>query len=382
MFTKNKKIIRWLIIIISFTIVSLILWNTYVFFQRFSQEEKTKMEILALAYKKLNAAGPNDNITLETKILETNASIPMIVTDNSGSIIMDKNLDERKKKNNENYLKEQLVLMKIQNPPLIVQSQNVKHFIYYKDSEVLTNLKYYPLALLLILVLFFALLSLYNKSNRIAAQNQLWTGMAKETAHQIGTPLSSLMGWTTILRENESQAGIADEIEKDVNRLHTIANRFSQIGSTTALIRDNIVEVTQEVMAYMESRSSQQIDFQFSTEKESIIVKLNRELYGWVIENIIKNAIDAMEGKGQLKLEILEKNQDVKVCVYDTGKGLSKNKFKQIFEPGYTTKKRGWGIGLSLSRRVIESFHHGKIFVKESEVGKGTTICIRLPKVG
>lgn len=381
MFTNNKRIIRWLIIVISFAIVSLILWNTYVFFQRFSDEEKTKMEILALAYKKLNAAGPNDNITLETKILETNASIPMIVTDNSGTIIMDKNLDERKKKNNENYLEDQLALIKAQNPPLIVQSQNVKHLIYYKDSEVLTNLKYYPLALLLILVLFFALLFLYSKSNRIAAQNQLWTGMAKETAHQIGTPLSSLMGWTTILRENDSQAGIADEIEKDVNRLNTIANRFSQIGSTTALIKDNIVEVTQDVLAYMESRSSQQIDFNFFSEKEEIVVKLNRELYGWVIENVIKNAIDAMEGKGKLKIEILDKNQDTIICVYDTGKGLAKNKFKQIFEPGYTTKKRGWGIGLSLSKRIIESFHHGKIFVKESEVGNGTTICIRLPKV-
>ncbi len=381
MFTNNKRIIRWFIIIISFAIVSLILWNTYVFFQRFSKEEKTKMEILALAYKKLNAAGPNDNITLETKILETNASIPMIVTDHSGTIIMDKNLDERKKKNNNNYLEDQLALMKTQNPPLIVQSQNVRHLIYYKDSEVLTNLKYYPLALLLILVLFFALLFLYSKSNRIAAQNQLWTGMAKETAHQIGTPLSSLMGWVTILRENESQAGIADEIEKDVNRLNTIANRFSQIGSTTALIKDNLVEVTQDVLTYMESRSSQQIDFNFFSEKAEIAVKLNRELYGWVIENVVKNAIDAMEGKGKLKIEILDKNQDAIVCVYDTGKGLAKNKFKQIFEPGYTTKKRGWGIGLSLSKRIIESFHLGKIFVKDSELEKGTTICIRLPKV-
>lgn len=375
-----KTIIRWGIIVASLLIVSLILWNTYSFFQRFKEQERIKVELLASAYKGLNNADLNADIELERQIIESNHNIPMIVTDGEENISYYINLDS-KKVDKKSYLEKQLALMKEQNPPLLIQYRDTKQYIYYKDSVLLTKLKYYPLALLLVLVLFSAVIFLFTKTNKIASQNQLWTGMAKETAHQIGTPLSSLLGWITILREDKEKTTIADEIEKDVQRLEIIADRFSKIGSETPLVLQNIVEITRKSFDYLKSRSSRQIQFKFDSEKDKIMTYTNPELFGWVIENLIKNAIDAMQGKGKIVLSIKKSQSNVEITITDTGKGLSKKIFKRIFEPGYTTKKRGWGIGLSLSKRIIEKFHHGKIYVLHSEVGKGTSFCVKLPKV-
>ncbi len=375
-----KNIIRWGIIIATVFIVSLILWNTYTFFQQYKDEERIKVEVLASAIQRLSDANVNSDMSLEIQIMNSNHNIPMIRTDATGKIIESLNLDKLKEKDSE-YLQEQLSIMKLQNKPLIIQfPKSEKIFIYYKDSEILTSLKYYPLGLLLILVFFSIVIYLFSTSNKVAVQNKLWTGMAKETAHQIGTPLTSLLGWVAILREDATMVDIADEIEKDVQRLEVIANRFSKIGSDTPLKTQNIVEISKKVFTYLESRSSIKIYFKFKTSKDKIMINVNSELFGWVIENLIKNAIDAMYGRGKIVLSIQENTTHVSIKVSDTGKGLPKNMYKRIFEPGFTTKKRGWGLGLSLSKRIIGDFHHGKIYVEKSEIKKGTTFCIKLPK--
>lgn len=378
---KNSQIIRWAVIITSFIIVALILWNTYDFFQKFKNEERAKMEILAGAYERFNTTDLNAEISLETKIIDYNNNIPMIITDELDNITMWSNLDTVKVKNR-TYLTKQLSLMKNQNTPILVSHKkgNGQQFIYYRDSDLLTKLKYYPVALILILILFASVIYLFFKSNKIAEQNKLWTGMAKETAHQIGTPLSSLLAWIEILRLDNTDENTVKEIEKDVHRLNTIAERFSKIGSIPKLKDHNIVEATNNSFNYLKSRSSKQVKFNFKTSNNEIHSSINLQLYSWVIENLVKNAIDAMEGKGEIELQISESDKNVNIAISDTGKGISKNLQQKIFSPGFTTKKRGWGLGLSLAKRIIEDYHNGKISVLKSEVNKGTTFAITLKK--
>lgn len=340
------------------------------------------MEILAEAQKQLGSnTDLNANVTLPLKILENNNTIPMILVDEKGAVINTQNLDSLKALK-PIFLEEQLAIMKEQNEPIVISYDGKnKQYIYYRDSDLLNKLTYYPIALILILVLFLAVIYLFYSSNKAAETNKLWTGMAKETAHQIGTPLSSLLGWISILKMEKVDETYIDEIEKDVHRLNTIANRFSKIGSTPELKKENIVNITKQAFDYLESRSSKQITFYFSTAENEINVKLNSELFGWVIENLIKNAIDAMLGKGKLKLNIESNQKKVKITIDDTGKGMPKKLFKQIFKPGFTTKKRGWGLGLSLSKRIVEDYHNGKISVKKSEIDKGTSFEIILDKI-
>ncbi|MFD1292216.1 sensor histidine kinase [Lutibacter holmesii] len=378
---KNTQIIRWIVITTSFVIVALILWNTYDFFIKFKTEERAKMEVLAKAYERLSSADLNADISLEDKIIGNNHNIPMIITNNQDSISDWSNLDSLKTKK-QGYLKSQLAIMKSQNQPILIsyKKANINQLIYYRDSDLLTKLKYYPIALVLILILFASVIYLFFKSNKIADQNKLWTGMAKETAHQIGTPLSSLLGWIEILRLEDTDESTVQEIEKDVARLNIIAERFSKIGSVPVLKSENIVEATQSSFNYLKSRSSKQVLFNFNSERTLIKCNINLQLFSWVIENLVKNAIDAMEGKGKIQLTISETSNQVKITISDTGKGISKNLHQKIFSPGYTTKKRGWGLGLSLAKRIIEDYHNGKIYVYKSEIGKGTTFAILLKK--
>lgn len=369
-----------LIILISFIIVSLILWNTYSFFIKFKQEEREKMEQFAFALERVgNTPNLDADMNLELKVLENN-DIPCILTSINGTIGEVHNLDE-KRTSDPFYLQEQLAIMKRQNSPIEINYLGRKEFIYYRDSDLLQKLTYYPIALILILGLFLGVIYLFFNSSKIADQNKLWTGMAKETAHQIGTPLSSLLGWVTILKSENINEEYVAEIEKDVDRLSIIANRFSKIGSAPNLKESNVVEITSNIFNYLKSRSSKQVEFSFQTSKEEISVNLNTELYGWVIENLIKNAIDAMQGKGAIAVDIKENDYQTIILISDTGKGIPKSKFTQIFKPGFTTKKRGWGLGLSLSKRIIEDYHKGKIFVKKSELNKGTTFEIQLNKI-
>jgi len=379
---SNTLLFKRVAIAVSFVIVTLILWNTYTFFQKFKTEERVKMEILAEAQKEIGSISDlNASVTLPLKVIENNNSIPMILVDEKGDILYTQNLDSIKSLN-PNFIENQLAIMKNQNEPITISYDGKnKQFIYYKDSDLLNKLTYYPIALILILILFLTVIYLFYSSNKAAETNRLWTGMAKETAHQIGTPLSSLLGWISILKMEKVDETYIDEIEKDVYRLNTIANRFSKIGSVPELKSENIISVTNQAFDYLESRSSKQISFSFKTDEKEIKTKLNKELFGWVIENLIKNAIDAMQGKGKLQLEISQTQKKVKIIVSDTGKGMPKKLFKQIFKPGFTTKKRGWGLGLSLSKRIIEDYHKGKIFVKKSELGKGTTFQIVLDRI-
>lgn len=368
-------------IAVSFAIVSLILWNTYTFFQKFKQEERIKMEILAEAQKELSKADLNSNIALLDKIITINNSIPMILADDKDEIIYANNLDSIKSLN-PLYLREQLAIMKKENKPIEISYDGKnKQYIYYRDSDLLKKLTYYPLALILILVLFLSVIYLFYSSNKAAETNKLWTGMAKETAHQIGTPLSSLLGWIAILKAEKVDETYIDEIEKDVHRLNIITNRFSKIGSIPELQKRDVVLVTKKAFDYLQSRSSQQISFSFSSSDTEIKTLLNEELFGWVIENLIKNAIDAMLGKGEVSLVIENSAKNIRILISDTGKGIPKKLFSQIFKPGFTTKKRGWGLGLSLSNRIVEEYHKGKIFVQKSELGKGTTFEILVPKI-
>ena len=382
-FPTNTLIFKRIAVLISLIIVSLILWNTYIFFQKFKTEERVKMESYGDATQELNTLNLEDlnkeTSLLPLKIIQKNKNTPLILVSSTGKIKGFKNLDSIKSLD-PNYLKEQLEIMKKQNKPITINYLGQTDYIYYKDSDLLNKLTYYPLALILILFLFLAVIYLFYSSNKIAETNKLWTGMAKETAHQIGTPLSSLLGWIAILKMEKTDDIYIKEIEKDVVRLNTIANRFSKIGSTPKLKKENIVTVTKQAYDYLESRSSKQIVFYFNASDTEIITNLNLELFGWVIENLIKNAIDAMQKEGVLELKIENTLKKVKITVSDTGKGMPKKLFKQIFKPGFTTKKRGWGLGLSLSRRIVEDYHQGQIFVQKSEIDKGTIFEISLNK--
>ena len=383
-FLKNTIQLKRIVIIISFSIVTLILWNTYSFFKRFKNEERLKMEIVATAMKEFATNQDlNADVSLEDKIIKSNTSIPMILVDEDGNIGANSylNLDTIKAKNPE-YLKAQLEIMKEQNNPIeITFAKNRKQFIYYRNSDLLNKLSYYPLTLILILALFLSLIYMMFTSSKIAEQNKLWTGMAKETDHQIGTPLSSLLGWIAILKMENIDKKYINEIEKDVHRLNTIANRFSKIGSLPKLKRMDLISVTKNAYEYLEYRSSKQISFKFISDEKELFCNINEELYEWVIENLIKNAIDAMLGKGELILSVASDNNKIIINISDTGKGMVKSQFRKIFNPGFTTKKRGWGLGLSLSKRIIEDYHTGKILVKNSEINKGTTFQIILDKV-
>lgn len=379
-FLTNTLLFKRIAVLISLIIVSLILWNTYIFFQKFKNDERVKMEILGIAQKQLANSDLNADITLPDKIIVANTTIPLILVDEKGNIESFQNLDSLKSLNPK-YLEEQLLKMKEENAPIeISYNGKNKQYIYYRNSDLLNKLTYYPIALILILILFLSVIYLFYNSNKAAETNKLWTGMAKETAHQIGTPLSSLLGWIAILKMENVDDKYVEEIEKDVNRLNIIANRFSKIGSIPELKSDNIVTITKNAFDYLKSRSSKQISFSFTTSDTEINTKINAELYGWVIENLIKNAIDAMQREGSLKIRIENTTKKVKIIVSDTGKGMPKKLFKQIFKPGFTTKKRGWGLGLSLSKRIIEDYHKGKIYVQKSEIDKGTTFEILLNK--
>jgi two-component system, sporulation sensor kinase D len=379
-FSEKRNVTRWIIIMASFVIVTLILWNTYTFFQIFKNEERLKMELWAESLKTFNNANPEtDEIELPLLIMSNNKTIPLILTENN-QVINTTNIDENITKD-KSKLVNFLVKLKKQNDPIVIEYLPGKfQYLYYGDSSLINKLKYYPIALLLIIFLFVALVYNFYRSSKMATQNKLWAGMAKETAHQIGTPLSSLIGWLEIMKADNVDETTISEIEKDINRLQTITDRFSKIGSEPILELKNIIEETEQSFDYLKSRFSSQVEFSFKAPKKPIMVSLNPALHSWTVENLVKNAIDAMKGRGKLSVVIENENNLVNILVTDTGKGIPKNQFKRIFEPGFTTKKRGWGLGLSLTRRIVEEYHKGKIKVLHSEIDKGTTMQVTFKK--
>lgn len=344
-------------------------------------EERKKVELWARATLLIIDADSTENIEFPYSIIETNTTVPVILTDGSDRIITGMNFDETRMEDPQ-YLPLVLEKIKKKNKPIIIDlGEGYQNRIYYKDSTILTQLTYYPYVQLGVILLFIFVAYLAFSSSRKAADNQVWVSMSKETAHQLGTPTSSLAGWVEILGQKYPDIPVTSEIARDVERLEKITERFSRIGSKPVLNDDNITAIIVRTIDYLKKRTSSKVKFRFDKGTDGdVIVPLNAALFEWVVENISKNAIDAMEGSGEISYRILESGSSVILDISDTGKGIPGKSFKKIFDPGYSTKQRGWGMGLSLAKRIIEDFHKGRIYVRSSEIGKGSCIRIILNK--
>ncbi|MEO7961699.1 MAG: HAMP domain-containing sensor histidine kinase, partial [Ginsengibacter sp.] len=345
-------------------------------------EERQKISQWVEANKFIATSPENADLTLASQIQQENADIPIIQTNEKDSIIDFRNLDSATVINDRNYLGNRLREFKSAHSPILLVLSTepyVADKYYYGDSLLLKQVKYYPLIQLFIVALFI-FFTLYTTSVRNkSTQNQVWAGMAKETAHQLGTPISSLEGWVEMLKENQSDSAIALEMGKDVNRLKLISDRFGKIGSAPKLEEANVTEQVEKMVNYIKRRAPEKVNFIVNAPVESPVnAKISGPLFDWVIENLLKNALDAMEGKGTITVHIARGPADLIIDVSDTGKGISKQNIARVFKPGFTTKKRGWGLGLSLSKRIIEQYHKGQLYIKSSEAGKGTTFRIKL----
>jgi anti-sigma regulatory factor (Ser/Thr protein kinase) len=378
---KQKQ--RWKLLLFIFAVMigltSLRYTNQLV--RKMSHEERKKAEMLAEAWKQIINAEANDpNLNFYTRVIADNETVPVIVVDSMNNILFTRNLDSIKQKN-PRYLVRKLEQMKANSGPIIITLSPVeKQYLYYNQSIILTQLAYYPyiqfgIIFMFILVAYFA----FNTSMKFE-QNQVWVGLSKETAHQLGTPISSLMAWVEMMKIRKGDGEMLIELEKDVNRLEKITERFSKIGSKPALVKDNVITVILTAVNYLRSRSSGKIRINLNLPAYEVIVPLNAALFEWVIENLCKNAIDALNGQGQIEIALTDFTQVIYIDIRDTGKGIPKSMFKTIFKPGFTTKKKGWGLGLSLAKRIVEAYHDGKIFVHQSELNKGSVIRIVLKK--
>ena len=377
---KNWKIILFVFATI-ICIVSLSYTNKLV--SDLDSEERKKIELWAEATNQLvnSGMGPNNNI-LASRIMQENTTIPIILTNEVGEIIGNRNLPQRPKQ--EAFLKKQLDIMMEQHEPIIIEAKMneqviLTQYLYYKDSYILSQLRFYPLLQLVVIFLYIGIAYLAFNRSRKSEQNLVWAGMAKETAHQIGTPLSSLMAWVEILKNKDDMNEISEEINKDVKRLKTITERFSKVGSKPKLENQSVYDILNHSVAYLQDRLSSNVHLELNNKCNESIAPINGTLFEWVIENICKNAADAMDGKGHIKINLFNDSDYIKIDISDNGKGLQKVNFKRVFEPGFTTKKRGWGLGLSLSKRIIEDYHQGKLYVKSSSK-QGTTFRISLHK--
>lgn len=376
---------RWkviLVLIASLIIIST-LWYTNRLAGKLAAEEKNRVEQIANIYKYISTASDNQDFGFLLEIIQSNKTVPIIWADADDNILDFRNIDSVKVQNDSMYLKKELKDMKAFADPVKFElSQGVYQYIYYKHSVLYTQLLYYPYVQLGIIAAFLIVAYILFNTARRSEQNRVWVGMAKETAHQLGTPISSLVAWIDYLRESgmDGKKNIVDEMQKDVERLELIAARFSKVGSSPDLVERNIVKELENTIDYLKRRSSKKVTFTFHSPRNEIKVKMNPTLFNWVTENLLKNALDAIEGSGDISVNIEEHGQVIYIDITDSGKGIPKSKFTTVFEPGYSTKKRGWGLGLTLAKRITENYHNGKIFVKSSLLGKGTTFRIILPK--
>ena len=444
---------------------SVMMKSTEEFFNKVSEQEQLRVDLLANAYRKVVDINGNENIGIYLNIIQNNISIPLIITDGNGNIIISSNLPEIQKgktkfdaemkeayskfepikidpgygtvqylyynesniytdlkavldemnrhfveeitlnsvgapviitdatqtevlsfgnldslqMQDSNFVTHQLDIMRAENDPLEIDFIDTgKAFIFYRTSDLVHQTRYFPIILIVIFALFLFIAYMLFSSARRSEQNQVWAGMAKETAHQLGTPLSSLMGWIELMKLQEEPFVGTQEMEKDIERLQIVTDRFSKIGSVPVLEPTNIIYLIEDTMDYLQKRFSKKFEFEINLPKESLIVPLIPSLFRWVLENLTKNAIDAMGDHGKVTVNLIEEGDEIFIDLSDTGKGIAKSKIKQVFNPGYTSKKRGWGLGLSLAKRIIEDYHKGKIFVKSSVVGQGTTFRIVL----
>lgn len=371
-------------------VVFLVVSNNLI--KELSEQERIRMEIWADATKRLANADENTDFDYLLSIIQRNTSIPVLVEDGEGNILNHRNFDlpvkdeeelllfsEMSPKNQE-YLNKKLAKLRRGSNKIIIDiDADTRQYIYYEDSVVLTRLSYYPyiqLGVMIVIALIVFSAIIYTKR---AEQNRVWVGLSKETAHQLGTPISSLMAWTQLLESYGIDADVVSEIDKDVNRLSVIADRFSKIGSKPELKLEYLNDTVSRSLDYMKSRVSGKVNIVMNLSDDDHGVMLSVALFEWVMENLTKNAVDAMDGAGTITITTIGEKERVAIEINDTGKGISRKNFKNVFNPGYTTKKRGWGLGLTLVKRIIEEYHGGKIFVKDSEIGRGTTFRIELP---
>jgi nitrogen-specific signal transduction histidine kinase len=374
---RNKTLWKFFLLLFAVLIGMGSLIYTENLVRKLKVEERKNVELWAEATRLISLPDTNQNVEFLSTIIEKNTTVPVILTDESDSIIAARNFDTDKNSDYK-YIRNKLEKIKEKNKP-IVNTLEDGHYnlIYYKDSIILTMLIFYPYIQLGLIILFIVVSYLAFSSSRKAEQNQVWVGMSKETAHQLGTPTSSLAGWIEILQHKYPEISITRELALDVERLEKVTERFSRIGSKPALTNGNLVAIISRTVDYLKSRTSSKVRFiiGYSLEKE-VVVPLNSALFEWVIENVFKNAIDSMEGSGDITVRITETEKNALIDISDTGKGIPKSAFNKIFNPGFTTKQRGWGLGLSLAKRIIEEYHNGRIFVRHSEMGKGS--CIRI----
>jgi len=393
-YSKKQK---WKFALIGFAIIigisSLFVTNTLV--GELKSEERKKIELWAQATKHLVSLTGEGDYSLAIKVISENNNIPVILVDACDSILENRNFQNFTKTDSffinlgiitpqiidNKFLRSELNEIKESgDEPIEINIIGDKQWIYYKDSALLYRLRYYPVYQLGFIGLFMFIAYFMFSASRRSEQNKVWAGMAKETAHQIGTPLSSLMAWTELLKEKEGTEQMVAEMEKDIKRLETITERFSKIGSKSELQRRDIVSLVSQSIEYLKARMPVNTEFDIQIPGKEIIIPLNSVLFEWVIENLVTNAVDSMKGKGKISVSITEEENKIVINISDTGDGIDRSIIKNIFKPGVTSKKRGWGLGLSLSKRIIEEYHKGSIFVMKSEKGKGTTFTIRLPK--
>ncbi len=343
-----------------------------------AQEERQKIEVWSEATRVMTSENPSLNMNLILKIIQGNTTIPVILCNDKDSVVSYNNLD-LPQNDPDQFLKKKVHELKGKNPPIVIDMEDGTYqFIYYDDSIILKRLLIFPYAQLSVVFVFILIAFLALSSTKKAEQNKVWVGLSKETAHQLGTPISSLIAWVEYLRTKDIDPSLLDEMGKDVKRLETIAERFSKIGSNPDPVPVNIIDSISQALSYMETRISSKVKIIRKFPDHPVMVQMSDSLFAWVVENLTKNAVDAMEGQGTIMFLLEERGKTVRIDVSDTGKGIPKSKFKTVFNPGYTTKKRGWGLGLSLVKRIIETYQGGKIYVKSSELNKGTTFRIEL----
>ena len=381
-----RQFINWrtLLALLAIVIVSGTVFYSQYLSRKIAREEREKVEQWIDAGKFLINAPMDADITFATRITTGNKVIPIIETDEKDSILTFVNLDSARVAGDKSYVERKMRAFRLQQHVIEwsdPKDPRIRNRYYYGESSLLDEVRYYPIVQLCIIALFILITLLSLRSSYRSVQNQVWAGMAKETAHQLGTPVSSLEGWVEMLKETPGSEKIAQELEKDVDRLRLVSDRFGKIGSTPQLEERDLVIQVNNMVDYMRKRAAGRISFTVNTHgHKEMIAKVSPPLFDWVIENLLKNALDAMEGKGRITAEIYSDHRHVYIDITDTGKGISKQNIEKVFKPGFTTKKRGWGLGLSLSRRIIKHYHKGEIFVKHSETAKGTTFRIVLKK--
>lgn len=347
--------------------------------QKLAIEERKKVELIGQALESIaKNTSENADLGIAVSIIVNNTTIPLYYTDSKGVLLEHNNIDSSL--NDQEFERKKQEIKESHPPVKVMISESEYQYVYYGESELLKQLRYFPYVLLIILFLFLVIVAVYISSSSRQLQDRVWVGMSKETAHQLGTPLTSLIAWLEHLKSTSTEQEALQEMQKDVERLQLIADRFSKIGSVPKLEEEQLLDHLHNIVSYMQKRASKNVKFTISSNKDDILVVISGPLFDWVIENLIRNALDAMDGKGEISIDVKDEITQTIIDIKDTGKGISPQHVKKVFKPGFSTKKRGWGLGLSLAKRIMSEYHYGDIFVKKSELGKGTTFRIVLKR--